>query len=448
MAKMNQDQLALYVLKRHNVLEGKRAEWLSLWHDLAIYCMPRKAEITGEHYISAPSAHRENVLHDSTMVQSNIILSNGCMSYLTPADSRWFAFDPPAYLKGNDEIEQYFRASTEIAMMELANSNFYTTVHEAYLDRGCFGTAVVYCEEGRRSLLNFSKFDVGTFCIAEDDEGYVDTLSRHFTLTSRQAVQWFGLDMVSQQIREDFTSGEADKIEREYTFIHQIFPRASDDIELDPKSGKPFKDAANMPVASVYVEKDKKNICRVSGFVETPFFATRYLRWLSRYAYGWSPAWMALAEARQLNFLQKQMDALAELAAFPRFLIPDTHEGEIDYRAAGVTYFDSSNPGAIPREWATQGKYDIGLERVQEKQKSIKEAFHVDLFQMFQNLERPQMTAREVMERSAEKLVQFSPTFSRMTTEFFTPMLKRVSSNAEPFGTHASATSRADPAVA
>jgi len=36
------------------------------------------------------------------------------------------------------------------------------------------------------------------------------------------------------------------------------------------------------------------------------------------------------------------------------------------------------------------------------------------------------MTAREVMERSAEKLIQFSPTFARMTTELFNPLLRRV----------------------
>jgi hypothetical protein len=120
------------------------------------------------------------------------------------------------------------------------------------------------------------------------------------------------------------------------------------------------------------------------------------------------------------------MDALAELAAFPRYLIPDTHEGEVDFRAAGVTYYDANNPHAIPQEWATAGKYDIGKDRVQMRQEVINKCFHVDMFQMFANLERPQMTAREVSERASEKLVQFSPTFARLTTELYTPCLRRV----------------------
>ena len=183
---------------------------------------------------------------------------------------------------------------------------------------------------------------------------------------------------------------------------------------------------ANLPIASIYVEKDKRLVVRVSGYTEQPFFATRYLKWYAEHAYGWSPSWVALPDARQLNFLQKQLDALAELAAFPRFLVPDTHEGEVDYRASGVTYFDAANPNGIPREWATTGRYDIGKDRVTEKQTSINKAFHVDLFQMFANLDRPQMTAREVAERSSEKLIQFSPTFSRLTTELFTPLLRRI----------------------
>ena len=106
-------------------------------------------------------------------------------------------------------------------------------------------------------------------------------------------------------------------------------------------------------------------------------------------------------------------------------LFPDTHEGEIDTRASGVTYYDAANPSAIPREWATGGRYDVGKDRAEIKRTAINNAFHVDLFSMFAQLQK-QMTAREVDERAAEKLIQFSPTFARMTTELFTPMLRRM----------------------
>lgn len=422
--KLDKVALAQYVLKRHEGMLGDRGVWDSWWDEVARYCMPRKADMFTMR--SAPSDQNESVLFDGTMVQANIVLANGCMSYLSPADSRWFAYDPPAFLKGHDRVEQYFRHCTEIAMMELAASNFYTEAHEMYLDRGCFGTAVLWAEEGKKSLLNFRKFDVGTFSIAQDDEGYVDTLSREFYLTTRQAVQWFGLDNVSETIQKAFNSEDAKQLERKFLFIHQVFPRADDEIEINAETGQAKRDLENKPIASVYVEKDKKLVVRIGGYDELPFFATRYLKWYDEHAYGWSPAWASLADARQLNFLQKQMDALAELTAFPRFLVPDTHEGDVDFRSSGITYFDTANPNAIPREWATNGRYDVGKDRIEQKQKSINDSFHVDLFKLFANLDRPQMTAREVQERASEKLIQFSPTFARMTTEFFTPLLRRV----------------------
>ena len=204
--KMDDVALGIYVIRRNEQLKAKRASWDSWWQEVSTYCMTRKAEINSSR--TEPSSQRDDVLFDGTMVQANITLSNGCMSYLTPADSRWFSFDPPAFLKGNDPVEQYFRQCTEVASMELARSNFFTETHELYLDRGCFGTGVLYCEEGRRNLLHFRKFDVGTFSLAEDDEGYVDTLSREFSLTTRQAVQWFGYKNVSDVIQKVIRLGK------------------------------------------------------------------------------------------------------------------------------------------------------------------------------------------------------------------------------------------------
>jgi hypothetical protein len=158
-----------------------------------------------------------------------------------------------------------------------------------------------------------------------------------------------------------------------------------------------------------------------------PFMVSRFMLWSSSTGsvYGSSPAGSALADARQVNFLQKMMDALAEKMAFPPVLAPEELEGEIDPNAYGVTYFSKEMGAMMPKEWMTEGRYDIGLQRVQERQTAIENAFQVDLFQMFASLDK-QMTAREVMERSNEKVVQFNPTFARLTTELFNPLLQRV----------------------
>jgi hypothetical protein len=411
---ISRTEIARSVMRRHESMRAQRATWDTLWQDIANYVMPRKAQITS--LTSQPSTEKQDVLFDTTAIRANMVLANGQLAWMTPHESRWFSFEPPPELDDNDEAKNWFKRCTEIAQAALSRSNFYTEIHELYLDRGAFGTACMFLEEGKRQPLLFDTWNVGLYSIAEDEEGTVDTVCREFELTTIQAEDKFGEENLSPKLRKLYASSDVNNHLQKHWFIHCVYPRE----ERDPQK----VDGENMPFASVYLEKETRHVCRVGGYRELPFFATRYLKWGSS-AYGWSPSWVALPEARQLNFLERQMDALAELAAFPRVLVPSGMDGEIDLRAAGVTYFNPANPSAIPREWGTSGRYDVGQIRGDVRRKAIEEAFHVDLFQMFSRLDK-QMTAREVGERSGEKLTQFSPTFTRMTTELFNPLLERV----------------------
>ena len=61
----------------------------------------------------------------------------------------------------------------------------------------------------------------------------------------------------------------------------------------------------------------------------------------------------------------------------------------------------------------------MGVDRSDRKREDINKAFHVDLFRMFAELEkRSQMSVLEVSERTSEKLINFSPTFTRFTADF------------------------------
>lgn len=403
---------------RFDALKSKRSCWDGLWQDIARYVMPRR--VPGIGTVESPSTENEARLFDTTAVHANLTLANGQLAWMSPMESAWFTFEPVEG-REDDSAKTYLAGAAAAARKALARSNFYTAVHEFYLDRSAFGTACLYIERGKRKALNARVWPVGTFVIDEDDEGDVDTVIREMQLTARQAVQMFGEEGVHEKVRR--TAGEGgDKALEKVTYLHAIRPR--EDAERDgQKLG-----GENMPIASVYVDTEHNHVCRNSGYEEMPVFVSRYLEWGSGLGglYGWSPSFAALPEARQVNFLQKMMDALGEKMAFPPVLAPDELEGEIDPNAHGVTYLSQDLGGdRAPREWMTAGRYDIGKDRVEERQNAIDRAFHVELFQMFAQLDK-QMTAREVAERSQEKLIQFSPTFARLTTELFDPMLERV----------------------
>lgn len=417
--QQSQRELASAILARNTRLEADRSYWMSMWQSIANLVMPRKSYVLTQSL--TPTTDRETRLFDSTGVRANMILANGCMSYITPSDARWCSFTAPESVEDEPGVKEYFSEVTEIVLTTLARSNFHTAIHELYLDRGCFGTAVIFVEPGETTPIVFRNIDVGTFCLSENHEGVVDTLFRKFEMTARQMAQEFGMDALPDNIRK-CCDGEGKNIDQKFEVLHGIYPRALSERDVTKK------DAKNKPFASCYIDTKSKTVLREAGFDEKPFMATRFLKWQSG-VYGWSPSWVAMPDIRQLNFLQKQMDALAELAAFPRVLVPDGMENAVDLRAGGVTYFNASDPSAKPSEWATQGRYDIGLQRIQEKQRHVEEAFHVPLFQMFSNEESMtpnRMTATEVNARNAERLTQFSPTFSRLTTELLIPLLQRV----------------------
>ncbi|CAB4155512.1 Head-to-tail connector protein, podovirus-type [uncultured Caudovirales phage] len=404
--------------ERYDALLKIRAPWDTLWEEISRYVMPRRAP--GQYGTLTPNNEKESRLFDTTAVQANMILANGCMAWMSPMEGAWFASVPQAHGgPAPDDLKQWHSTATERTRNKLAVSNFYTAIHEFYLDRSAFGTACLFQEPGKNNGINVQCWSCGTFVIDEDENGDVDTVVRSFKLTARQAVLKFGEGQCHELVRKAAADGGASAM-KQFEFLHFIMPRTERDAEK--------QDAMNLPIASIYLDKENSHVCREGGYRKMPCQVSRYLEWGTGFGglYGWSPSFAALPEARQVNFLQKMMDALAEKAAFPPVLAPEELEGEIDPNAFGVTYFSASMAaGAMPKEWMTQGRYDVGKDRVKERQEAINRAFHVDLFQMFSQLEK-QMTAREVSERSSEKLIQFSPTFARLVTELFNPLLDNI----------------------
>ena len=75
-------------------------------------------------------------------------------------------------------------------------------------------------------------------------------------------------------------------------------------------------------------------------------------------------------------------------------------------------------------------KFNQILQDIQNKisvtEDSIKRAYSADLFLMLDQIDKGQMTAREVMERTQEKLQQLGPVVERLLSEFLNPIIERV----------------------
>lgn len=123
-------------------------------------------------------------LHSTVACESLHVLAGAHLMYITPTGQQWFSLKSGR--EGNDKRSRYdewFAKATEITHKALANSNFYTVIHQCFLDRCLTGTGCVFCDTLPDGGLNFTHIPTGTYAIAEGRNKIVDTLARLFKLT-------------------------------------------------------------------------------------------------------------------------------------------------------------------------------------------------------------------------------------------------------------------------
>jgi hypothetical protein len=403
--------------------KADRGPWDSQWQNIADYFCPRKANVTTSQHL--PDSSKEAQIYDGSGYYALDVAVRGQTSDIIPHDQPWFSFDPPPGMADDYAVQQWCQHATRLARLFLGASKFYPQAHEFISDRTCFGTGLFYSEESDKDPnvpVVFRHHRVGSYTIAENADGVVDCVDFERTFTARQLVEKFGEDKVSEKVRESYKAGRG-KQDTTYTVLHCIYPRS----EAERILGK--IDATNMPFASVWMEKDAKHPLRISGYEEQPFSVSRWSTWQGNSdtaPYGYSPAFMALPDMRQLNVLQKSLDVLAEKKANPPLLIPTGFKGDIDYRAGGITWFDpATGDAARPQAWGLEGDYQLGVQRADQKRQQIEAFFQVNMWLAISRIDRANITAEEVRARVGEQARQFAATYTLLVTEWLNSQLLR-----------------------
>lgn len=416
----DQTQLAEELSATYQARKNERATIDPHFQNLADYFCPRKSNIIGG--ARTPDGAKEGQLFDGSGYYALDVAVKGQTSDIIPHDQEWFAFDPPQGLEDNYRVKQWCQEASRIARLLLGGSMFYAQGYEFAADRTCFGTGNFYIEETNdvKRPAVFRAHPMGSYTIGENHDGFVDAVDREFRLTARQMVEKFGIDKVSKKVKEAYEAGKG-KQDTQFAIIHSVYPR-SEAMRIQGK-----RDGVNKAFASCYFERDTKHMLRVSGYDEFPHSVSRWATWKgfdNATPWGYSPAWLALPDCRQLNLLQKWLDALVEKKVNPPLLIPQNYKGDIDKRAGGITWFDpNSQADGRPQEWGNNGDYAIGIERVKEKRASIDAFFQVNMWLAITRIDRSNVTAEEVRARVGEQSRQFSATYTLLVTEWLNPMI-------------------------
>lgn len=396
--------------QRYERMKQVRQPYEPDWQDICRYLVPGADDILEQR---EPGDSRTQYIFDSHPLLAPKSLASHMDSGATNSAWQWFelAFRGQA-LQDSQPVNQWLEFCSQDMAAAYGASSFYQAAYTYYLNLGAFGTAAMWAGTRLRSdgrYLHFKTLPTGSYCIAEDADGLVDTLYRELWLTPRQAVQLFGGQVSAEMQRYARSAVEQDK---ERCFLHCVYPRT----ERNPRRA----DTRNLPYAGVYLEKDTRFVNEETGYHEFPYLVSRW-ETLSRAPYGFGPGHLALPDVRMLNKMRELH--VTQLALWVRPPLKALREGvlgaiSLESNAVNVlTQMDALAPLDLT------GRPDLVQIDQEQLRRSIDDCFMVNALQALPPPQATDMTAYEVGVRISMMQQIMGPAFSRILYEFLDPLI-------------------------
>ncbi len=316
------------------------------------------------------------------------------------------------------DVKEWLFETDARTRAQLQRSNIYQVFPNVYESLLTFGPAAMLLDGDPITLFRAYFFPIGSYRLACDDTLRVDTFYRRVALTVRQTVGKFGLDSVSQRVRELWTGNRFDdKID----IIHAIEPNP--DHRSMGLTSKRFM--------SVWVEqaetKDVEGFLHVGGYEEFPVMTPRW-GLLDEDCYGYSPIMDAMGDVKQLQILERRKLQALDWVNRPLLTSPASLKiSKKDMVPGKMIQVPSANQGD-----RIQAAYTVPPAVIGENAKEavtvgqrVERLTHSDLWLIATMSDRSK-TATEVLEIKQEKMQQLGGVVERVNDELSEPVVNRV----------------------
>lgn len=427
-----------FINARYQALKEDRQDWMNKWRETAKLFYPngfRDSSTIDDN--KRLHAQNPDVL-DSTSIHATNTLASGMYGALTSPSRPWFALRPQGFeLDKNHDVKMYIDEVEERMRVILLNAKFYNTMHETYRQLGTFGTACVYGVADITGM-RFECLPCGSFVLDIDSNGKIDTVIRPLKMTIRQMQMEFGEENLPERIRT------AESIKKsagtqQYEIIHAVMPR--EDVIKNGNFGKITVNPLERAFVSLYYmpsEKDEDGnpfVLRESGFDIFPYFPVRWDVTAGE-VYGISPAMDCLPDTKMVQSMNKSALKATHLSVNPPLVSSAEIKGKgINLIPGGVTYISSSYQGnqGITSLYQVKPDYQGMLSFMDKYINQIERAMFVDLFLMFSELDRRQITAKEISAREQEKLLLIGHVLERLQDELFNNLIEWIYFNMNKY---------------
>ncbi|MBR3930879.1 MAG: head-tail connector protein [Alphaproteobacteria bacterium] len=354
-----------------------RSPWLTRWDDARRYTIPATDSDTA-------------TLYDATASDAADNLAASIYTLLTPPESLWLQ------LVGESEMSQNADIATAVLRANLNDSNFYTTIHQCYMDLVINGTACLFMAEaplGSSSAFTFTAVPMTDIAILPDAVFHTtsiplyEVLERYPTWTPPSNIR----DMITQN------------------------PNAPLNL-VQSLVGTEF--TAWLDVGGEL----ENNIVSRGTFETNPYIIFRWSL-ASGELYGRGPVLRALPDIKTANKVVELVLKNATIAVTGIWQADD--DGVINLNNINLT------PGAIiPKAVGSTGltplnsaaNFDVSQLILKDLRERIRHAMLADRLGL---LSEKEMTATEIMARNADMMRILGATYGRLLHEFIRPLCDR-----------------------
>lgn len=400
-------------------LETERNQWLDHWQELSKYIQPRRGKFLTRTSRQGNKGKKQNdSIIDSSATQALRTLASGMMSGTTPHSRPWFRLaTPDPDLMDSANVRAWLEAVEQEMRNTLSRSNFYNAQHTCYEELGLFGIGAKFMQEDMETVVRFYALTAGEYFLGLDDRGRPAVFARDMDMTVRNLVSKFGMDNVSVHVKALY---EAKNYEKEIRVRHYIAPNLSRNPESKLNTDMKYKEI----YYEVGGEGDK--LLSESGYNIFPVITPRWHA-LDDEAYGRSPAMDALGDVKQLQLMQKRKAQAIGKMVNPAMIGPTSLRNQPTSIVEGsITYVDEvGQQGFRPVHEVNIHLNELLLD-IEDHRKRIQEAFYANLFLMLTEMDRKQVTAREVDERHEEKMLALGPVLERLEDEDLSRVIEAV----------------------
>lgn len=386
-------------------VKSDRSNWESYWQTIHDYFYIEAENINRTY---SPGTELDfSYLYDSVSLNVANVLPAGIANYMTPFSGHWMGLrHTDKVINAKRSVSTWYKEAEEEIFYILSNSNFYDQIVPFYKASSIYGTGVLYSEPDEKDIIRFYNMPIKQVYLVDDARQRVCEFYIEFDYTSTQAVSRFGLNNVSEDIRENYTKGTSPS--KKWPFLLYIGERH----DRNPTKS----DNANMPIQAAWYDYNKKMMMEESGYVRMPIFEHRFYK-RDHMPYGFGTGAMALMDVRYANAMAKTQIIQAMKASAPAWAIPhDAFLQPLSFNPDAINVYDAdelTKDKVFPI--GTAGDVNINEMMLEKRYQAIKDHTFYDVFLAFQNITK-QMTIPEVMQKVNERMTLLGPAVGRYAT--------------------------------